>query len=151
MALLTVTFFSCNSSGTDVPDGNQRKSAAADSLRGPSEKAIAEEAQKQQKDLAALELNQISQTQWSCAGPLPAGWLKIGGQWNPTTCGNPTTIRENVWLIARYDDKPVGTVMTVCAQQIPGGWAKVGGAWNPTTCGSPSTIQENVIQIKRLN
>ena len=130
---------------------NQQKVVAVYSSKGPSTEAIATEAQKQQKNFVSMELNKISQTQWVCAGQLPPGWLKIGGQWNPTSCGNPTTIYENVWLIERYDDKPVGSVMTICAQQIPNGWVKISGSWNPTMCGSPSTIQENVIQIRRLN
>lgn len=130
---------------------NQQKVVAVNSSKDPSAEAITAEAEKQQKSFVSMGLNKILETQWVCAGQMPTGWLKIGGQWNPTTCGNPTTIYENVWLIERYDNKPVGTVMTICAQQIPSGWVKISGGWNPTMCGSPSTIQENVIQIKRLN
>lgn len=148
---LALVLFSCNSSETNVPNDSKPRIDSNDTSKGPSAQAIADEAQKQQKNFVPLELNKVSETQWVCAGQLPQGWLKIGGQWNPTTCGNPTSIYENVWLIERYSNKPVGSVMTVCAQQIPSGWVKIGGSWNPTTCGSPSTIRENVIQIKRLN
>lgn len=69
----------------------------------------------------------------------------------PTSCGNPSSISENVWYIESYNNKPLGAVMTVCAQPIPNGWVKISGSWNPTMCGSPSSIQDNVIQIMRLN
>lgn len=78
---------------------NQQKVVAVDSSKGASAEAIATEAQKQQKNFVSMELSKISQTQWVCAGQLPPGWLKIGGQWNPTSCGNPTTIYETYGLL----------------------------------------------------
>ena len=100
---------------------------------------------------APIPLSTIAETQVVCAGPLPTGWIKINDAWNPTVCGNPTTIVYNVWTIERYDNKPVNTTMTACAGVIPTGWVKVNDSWNPTTCGHPSTIVQNVMLIRRLN
>ena len=49
-----------------------------------------------------------------CAGSLAAGYIKVNDEWNPTTCGNPTSIIYNVWIIDRYDNKPVGSTMKAC-------------------------------------
>lgn len=152
--ILAIMLLSCGSSTQETTvENTQRDESQTDSVntKQPTAESVAAEARKQQKEFQPLAINRPMETQTVCSGQLPAGWLKIGGHWNPTTCGNPTRIYENVWLIERYDDKPVGSVMTVCSQQIPSGWAKIAGSWNPTTCGSPTSIQENVIQIKRLN
>lgn len=148
--LICISMLSILTSCNKEQKQNETKSLASES--SVSIDMIEKEAKRQQDSVGSLlEINKILETQWICAGTLPTGWLKIGGQWNPTQCGNPTHIYENVWLIERYDNKPVGSVMTVCAQPIPSGWVKIGGSWNPTACGSPTHITENVIKIKRLS
>jgi hypothetical protein len=100
---------------------------------------------------APSDVGVIRPTQTVCAGQLPAGWIKINDSWNPTSCGNPTSITYNVWQIERYDDKPVGASMTACFATVPAGWAMTSSWWNPTTCGHPTSITNNVMSIKRLN
>jgi hypothetical protein len=101
--------------------------------------------------LAPLSLGEILRTQNVCAGSVPAGWIKINDAWNPTVCGNPTSITYNVWIIQQLYDQPVGAIIHACKATIPSGWAIVGTAWNPTVCGHPTTNQSNVMAIKRLS
>lgn len=150
IAIALVAAFGCKKSHKTDESGKQNViDSMATSM--PTAEMITDVAKKQQSTFQPTELNTVLETQRICAGQMPAGWLKISGQWDPTSCGKPTSIHENVWYIERYDNKPVGSVMTVCAQPIPNGWVKIGGSWNPTMCGSPSSIHDNVIQIKRLN
>lgn len=88
-----------------------------------------------------------------CAGsPIPHGYIKTNDHWDPTKCGNPSSIVPNVWTLTRYIDKPVGTTLEVCAgASAPPGWVVVGTRWNPTACGQPSDIVDNVQQIQRVN
>lgn len=152
--MIIIALFSCNSPDTKNPSYQRsQKQISVDTCNyeKPTKEMIAEVAKKQQSAFQPTELNKITETQRICAGQMPSGWLKISGQWDPTSCGNPTTIFENVWFIEEYDNKPIGSIMTICAQPIPKGWVKISGSWNPTMCGSPTAIVENVIQIKRLN
>ncbi len=99
----------------------------------------------------SLQLAEVAETEFVCAGEVPSGWIKVNDAWNPTTCGNPTRVTYNVWMIAQYTEKPIGTVMVVCNGPAPSGWVIVGTAWNPTACGHPTTNQKNVMTIKRLS
>jgi hypothetical protein len=114
---------------------------------------IATEAARQQRTLAPMTLNVLVERMDVCASsPIPNGWIKVDDHWNPTTCGNPSSIVYNVVTIERYDNKPAGAVMTVCAgAATPNGWVEIGSSWNPTMCGHPSSIVNNVKQIKRVN
>lgn len=110
--------------------------AAAPGTRAPREPAA----------LAGEEKGEICDTE-----RLPRGWLKVGDRWNPTKCGNPSTVVYNVWEVERYTNKPVGAEMEVCADTpTPSGWVEVSARWNPTTCGHPTGISDNVKKIKRV-
>ncbi len=99
----------------------------------------------------ALRLAEVADTESVCAGEVPSGWIKVNDAWNPTSCGNPTRVTYNVWTIAQYTEKPIGSVMVVCYGPAPSGWVIVGTVWNPTACGHPTTNQKNVMTIKRLS
>ena len=86
-----------------------------------------------------------------CAGLIPAGWIAINDSWNPTACGNPTSIVYNIVTIERYDNKPKGSQMQACAGPVPAGWAVVGTRWNPSVCGHPTAITQNVMTIRKMN
>src|SRR5437868_2023247 len=81
-----------------------------------------------------------------CASsPVPNGWIKINDEWSPGSCGNPTSIIYNVWLIESYADKSVGSVMRVCASaQTPANWVEINNEWSPSSCGHPTSITNNV-------
>jgi hypothetical protein len=85
-----------------------------------------------------------------CAGNVPYGWLKINDHWDPTRCGSPTAIVNNVWTIETWYDKPVGYYMWVCAGWQPYGWGVVTTRWDPTMCGHPTAIYDNVWLIRRV-
>jgi hypothetical protein len=93
----------------------------------------------------------IADSQNVCAGAVPSGWIKVNDQWDPTKCGNPTSITYNVWTIERYNDKPKGTVMNACSDTPPSGWTRTDQQWNPTKCGHPTSNVKNIMTIKRLN
>ncbi len=105
------------------------------------------------KDLPELELNVERTSMHICRGsPVPPGWIKVNDDWSPTSCGNPSYITYNVWLIEQYDNKPVGSTMRVCASaQTPAGWVDVDYDWSPTSCGRPSYITDNVKYIRRIS
>ncbi|MEV0382039.1 hypothetical protein [Nonomuraea sp. NPDC050643] len=84
-----------------------------------------------------------------CAWNVPAGWVKTDDTWDPTRCGNPTSIVYNVWTIESYYDKPIGWNMTVCAGWQPVGWAVTNTRWDPTRCGHPTSIVSNMWTIQR--
>lgn len=87
-----------------------------------------------------------------CAGsPVPGGWIVTGVRWDPTRCGNPTTVQDNVLTITQHSTLPAGASLHVCKGQVtPDGWVVVGGRWDPTSCGRPSTIHDNVVVIRRV-
>lgn len=98
------------------------------------------------------KLATVFETMNVCAGPTPAGWIKINDQWNPTSCGNPS-VGYNVMTITRLASLPVGTNLTACAGQSgPSGWILVGYSHNPMTCGHPTDgAAQNVMQIRRVS
>lgn len=113
---------------------------------------VKDEADRQLREFTPLGLNEVLQVMEICAGsPIPAGWIKVNDRWDPTRCGNPTSIVYNVWTIERFDSRPVGSVMEVCAgAPTPTGWVDVTTRWDPTRCGHPSSIIHNVKQIRRV-
>ena len=36
-----------------------------------------------------------------CAGSLPAGYIKVDDEWNPTMCGRPSNISYNMMTMKR--------------------------------------------------
>jgi hypothetical protein len=93
-----------------------------------------------------------SETQEVCRGTRLAGWIRVDDRWDPARCGSPTTIVYNVWILVRYENMPVGTVISVCAgAATPRGWVKIDDAWIPTKCGHPTNLGvNNVKRIKRM-
>ena len=120
--------------------------------QSPSDDEITKEAERQVRENGAGDVGMTHQTMDICStSPVPEGWIKVDDHWNPTSCGNPTSIQYNVWTIARYDDKPIGARMTVCSSTPPPiGWVVVGTAWDPTKCGHPTSIIQNMNIIKRV-
>jgi len=118
----------------------------------PTAEAIANEAVRQSK-LAIVPLNEPRMVMDICAsGPIPAGWIKVNDHWNPTSCGNPSSIVYNVITIERFNDKPIGSLMGVCAAApTPNGWVDVDTRWEPTACGHPANIVHNMKTIRRVN
>jgi hypothetical protein len=105
----------------------------------------------QPAQLVPLPLERIQRTQNVCAGPIPAGWIKINDSWNPTVCGKPTSIIYNVWVLQQLAELPVGSIVYACSSAPPAGWALVALMWNPTVCGHPAAQQSNVMAIERSN
>jgi hypothetical protein len=113
--------------------------------------AIRVEAERQRTFAGSSSASVVYESQTVCANQTVAGWIKTNDSWNPTTCGNPSSIIYNVWTIERYDNMAIGSVMTACTGAVPGGWAMINSSWNPTTCGHPTSIMNNVMTIKRLS
>lgn len=92
---------------------------------------------------------------WICYNsPIPSGWIKVTDEWDPSRCGNPSFPGVyNIWIIARYDNQAVGTIMNVCAgQRIPPGWILIDTYKDMFSCGHPdgfSTLK-NVQKIRRV-
>lgn len=105
----------------------------------------------QRATLTKITTNQIPETMKMCAGPIPKGWFKTSDEWDPNSCGKPTSISYNIFTIERYEKKPVGAEMTICNQTLPAGWIKTGQRWDPTCCGHPTSNSNNVIIVKRIN
>ncbi len=88
-----------------------------------------------------------------CAGSsVPQGWIVVNDDWNPMTCGRPSIRISNVWLIERYNNKPVGWTMSVCSTApTPYGWVETQRDWSSLACGRPSSSYiKNVKQIRRI-
>lgn len=86
-----------------------------------------------------------------CSGDaVPAGFIKVNDDWDPTKCGNPSSITRNVSTYQRYDNKPVGTSLQVCSSAAtPSGWANGTMSWDPNKCGHPSSTTNNIKLITR--
>jgi hypothetical protein len=94
-------------------------------------------------------------TRTICRGAaIPTGWLLVNDARDPRSCGgdNPAALSAfNVWVIQRYDDRPVNTVLEVCAMApTPDGWALVDIYRRNDRCGrAPDAFQVNVKRIRR--
>ena len=88
-----------------------------------------------------------------CSGDaVPAGFIKVNDDWDPTKCGNPSSITRNVSTYQRYDNRPVGTTLTVCASAAaPSGWADGTVSWDPNKCGHPSSNTSKNIKLITRN
>jgi hypothetical protein len=118
---------------------------------GITEEMILGEIEKRKKFTEKLSLNvDLTYKDICYTSSIPTGWILAGGKWDPTSCGRPQRIFENIWTILRYDNLPVGTVIEVClSAPTPNGWIEVGRHWDFTKCGRPQTIVDNVKTIKR--
>lgn len=118
-----------------------------------TEENIRKEAERQQKIEESEDFSLIPQFQQICyTSDVPSGWIKVDDRWDPTRCGNPTSIVYNVWVIRKYIDLPVGTVLNVCASaSTPSGWVEINTRWDPTSCGHPSRITQNISVIRRIS
>lgn len=145
-SVLSLTLIlSCSNNNREVTSASDNAGVSADSIK--------KQAVYRQTNNLSSTLNRVAQMQNICCGsPIPPGWIKINDGWDPTSCGNPSTIVYNVCTIERYDDKPIGSLMNVCAgAPTPAGWVVVNTYWDPTSCGHPSSIVQNMKQIKRLS
>ena len=80
--------------------------------------------------------------------PFPGGWIQTDDAYSATTCNAPPTM-YNVWLIRRYDNKPVGSTMDVCSDATtPSGWSVISTAWRATQC---KHTGGNIKTIKRIS
>lgn len=87
-----------------------------------------------------------------CSAPVPAGFIKYTDEWDPTKCGEPTTITYNVCKYQRYDNREVGMSLEVCSNATnPPGWTTVSTNWDPNKCGHPSSNTPNVKLIQRTS
>ncbi len=85
-----------------------------------------------------------------CSSGIPAGYYKVNDNWNSTSCGSPSSITMNVCTYQRYDNKPIGAIMSICnGQPLASGWLRTDTNWNPTSCGRPSSITQNVQTVRR--
>lgn len=88
-------------------------------------------------------------------GAIPQGWVLVDDVRDPGQCegANPTVLRGyNVWVIERFDDRMVGTVIDICAATpTPEGWALVDVYRAKELCGHPDApLTVNVKRIRRI-
>lgn len=88
---------------------------------------------------------QIQSRQLVCPGPVPTGWIKVDASTSPADCGG------NAWILEPYDNKSVGSAMTVCADQpTPPGWETLGFATSTGQCVDDSFTVTNIKSIHRV-
>jgi hypothetical protein len=124
-----------------------------DKAQPATKEQIEQEARREQQELKpVVEIPMIAIIDVCAGSPIPSGYIKTNDHWDPTKCGNPSSIDYNVWTLTRYIDKPVGTIMDVCANApVPQGWVVIGTRWDPTSCGHPSAIDQNIKRIQRVS
>ena len=88
-------------------------------------------------------------------GSIPQGWVLVDDVRDPSQCegSNPSSLRlYNVWVIERFDDRMVGTVIDVCAATpTPEGWVLVDVYRAKELCGHPEgALVVNVKRIRRV-
>lgn len=85
-------------------------------------------------------------------GSVPEGWVLVDDVRDPSQCDgrNPASVRLfNVWVIERFDDRMVGTVIDICAATpIPEGWVLVDIFRAKELCGHPDGPL--VVNVKRI-
>jgi hypothetical protein len=60
-----------------------------------------------------------------CCTDSHPGFAIVHDEWDPSSCGKPTSITANICGWQRYTDIAVGASMTVCVgQTVPSGWTK---------------------------
>lgn len=91
--------------------------------------------------------------------PVPVGWIVYDHIRDPFVCGGNVTQGNNVWLIARYDNRQRNDVLFVCnpiksgapGGGLPPGWAVQNTLTDNFRCSPNFNIQGNVVQITCLN
>jgi hypothetical protein len=97
-------------------------------------------------------LSKIAATDTSlvtCAGYVPADFIKTDFYPQSYQCGldyNSTTY--NMWVVERYNTRPIGSTMKVCAGFLPTGWSRIGTSTSTTQCGR-GTANSNIWTIRR--
>ncbi|HEX6865406.1 MAG TPA: hypothetical protein VF414_21440, partial [Thermoanaerobaculia bacterium] len=75
------------------------------------------------------------------------GWIQTDDM-SSTKCPAPT-VPYNVWIIKRYNNKPVGSTLVVCSDAVtPSGWSVISTGWSATLCKHTSG---NIKTIKRVS
>lgn len=86
-----------------------------------------------------------------CHNDIPDGWIRVDSYWDPTRCGNPSSISANVAIVTRYDDLPSGYSLWVCGgANIPLGWNIVEWGSDPTLCGPGAAPGNNIKKIQKI-
>ena len=88
-------------------------------------------------------------------GRIPEGWVLVDDVRDRSQCdgSKPSVLRlYNVWVLERFDDRMVGTVIDVCAATpIPEGWELVDVFRAKELCGHPDdALMVNVKRIRRI-
>lgn len=92
-----------------------------------------------------------------CRGAVvPTGWIVTDDGRDRQMCGgdNQATFNSyNVWVIERYDNRAVGSVMEICAAApIPTGWVLVDIYRLKEKCGHPEDVfSVNMKRIRRTS
>jgi hypothetical protein len=88
---------------------------------------------------------QVMSRQLVCPGKIPEGWIKVDASTSPSDCGG------NAWILEPYNNKAVGSGMTVCADQpTPPGWQTLGFATSTGQCVDAGFRGDNIKTILRL-
>jgi hypothetical protein len=87
----------------------------------------------------------MPECRWTCDTTSPAGWIRTDSRrtMRPGDC--PTDFQ---FEICRFDDRPVGTMLSVCSgERTPAGWDTLSTSSSSSRCaGSPYTNNVKLIQ-----
>jgi hypothetical protein len=109
-----------------------------------------------ERDIRELFVGGVLLTRPVCNGAIPNGWI-IVDRASPLICGidgvgSPAGFAKIVPIIARYSDKPAGTIMEVCFGAVPKGWKKISEGYSSWLCGGDPMVSNgstNVMTIKK--
>lgn len=132
-----------------APLGGQTRTAAEGARREATPAASASRA-------PSRDWQPQSERRLICRGAaIPAGWILVDDTRDMSMCvgDNPAAVvtAYNIWVIERYDTRPVGTTITVCASTpTPPGWVLVDVYRDKALCGHPDEpFQINAKRIRR--
>jgi len=76
-------------------------------------------------------------------------FVPVDDYWDPTRCGNPTTVTPNVRMLVKAPSAAEGgRTLEVCAgATLPTGWTIASKRWDPTRCGRPTSSEQNIWRI----
>jgi len=81
---------------------------------------------------------------------VPEGWIVVDERHDDSKCGPNYTTIQNVWILEKYGDRKVGSIMDVCNfNPTPKGWVEIDHRHDSSAC-SPNMQGTNVKAIKRL-
>ena len=87
----------------------------------------------------------MPECRWTCDTTSPSGWIRVDSQRTalPNEC--PTPFQFN---ICRYDDRPVGNMLSVCSSETtPAGWSTLSVGSDVARCvGGASSSNVKLIQ-----